>query len=392
MKHWCVAFVLVLGAALGTAALLSGGWVRLSPPQAVISREVLLRRHAVHWQSTAQSAILAVAHGPVLYSREAQVRRPIASVTKMMTAYLVLTHPRLYPENRRITITAPEVLNDRQGLLKGDSEVPLQVGERVTVGNLLLALMLPSADDAAWVLARSYPGGAPAFIRQMNRTAAELGMRETHYVDPDGVNHLGYSTARDLLTLINRDMALRRFRQLVRTKRAHTPWGWLTNLNQLLWQYPGAIGIKTGWTPYAGSCLAYAAVRYHGGQRLVLEGVVLDEPSFGVMFRDVAGLLNEGFRALRYQVVFPRGATVAVVRVRGGWWRRPQPAVKLVLGQPVGAYPVATRARVQVRWVVRHWTRLSRGEVVGYLRLRLGTTETPWVPVKAQRGAQNRWL
>ncbi|MCY0898739.1 MAG: D-alanyl-D-alanine carboxypeptidase [Firmicutes bacterium] len=392
IRRWRVTVYLALGVVGGLAVLASGAWVRLGTPVERLPHQVVLKRLSGRWYTQAQSAIVAVANGPVIYRRNADIKRPIASVTKMMTAYVVLTHPTIYPEQRLVTITASEVLNDRQGLAKGDSEVPLRVGEKVSVKNLLVALMLPSADDAAWVLAHSYPGGAPAFIRVMNRTAAALGMNATHYVDPDGVNHLGYSTANNLLALINRDMAIGTFRQLVRTKTAETSFGRLSNLNQLLWRYPGAIGIKTGWTPWAGSCLAFAAVRRHDGQRLTLEGVVLNEPSFGVMFNDVKNLLNLGFYVLRYQVVFTRGETVAEMPLMTGWWRRPIPPVRLVLAQSVGTYPLQRSARVQVRWTLGRAKQLRQGEIVGYLRLQVGSRHTPWVAIKATRSVQAGWF
>lgn len=341
--------LVVVGVALAGAVFLTGVRTRIGPPVRVVPVIVHLRLGRAVWDTSAKSIALMAVGGPWLYRRNAEVERPIASVTKTMTAYLVLTHPAVYPLNRVITITPSEVVNDRRGLLKADSEVPLRVGQKVTVRDLLYALMLPSADDGAWTLADNYPGGSRAFIQAMNQKAQVLGMNHTHFVDPDGVNHLGYSTAADLMKLLQRDMALKEFRTLVTSKTANTRFGRLVNLNQLLWTYPGTIGIKTGWTPWAGSCLAFAATRKFDGHPLTIEGVVLGEPSFGPMFQDVTNLLNTGFDSVRYQTVLPRGATIATVAMKTGWLERPR-QVRLVLKRALGVFATRARAKIMVRW------------------------------------------
>ncbi|NMP21057.1 D-alanyl-D-alanine carboxypeptidase family protein [Sulfobacillus harzensis] len=390
MKKFSIAvlFVLVLG-------LIGGVGLRATVEA---PRETAASHYALHppkprFSTAAGSAELAVAGGPTLFQYHGDAERPIASVTKIMTANVVLTHPRIYPLNRMVTITPDEVANYRNGLRKADSEVPLSAGERVTVKDLLWALMLPSADDSAWVLADNYPGGASAFIAEMNRRAQQLGMHQTHYVDPDGVNHHGYSTTRDLMKLIMRDMAIPEFRTLVSTKTAQTPFGDLTNLNQLLWSYPGAIGIKTGWTPYAGTCLAFAATRAQAGNSLTLYGVVLGEPSTSLspMFRDVTQLLNTGFRDVPWRTVVPAGREIGVLPVKRGWLLRSE-SVPLLVKKPLGAFADVSQGVLQVRWYPLASTRIERGQVVGEARLETGSHGLAvWVPVVAGKSVTVRW-
>lgn len=379
-----------MGFVVTSSVVLGGIHQRVALPVRRLPRTVAFPVASVHWRTHAASVSLAVAHGPVLFQKNPGTERPIASVTKMMTANLVLTHPNIYPLNRVITITAAEVKNDRHGLVTGDSEVPLRLGQQVTVKDLLYALMLPSADDGAWTLADNYPGGASAFIKAMNQRARVLGMDHTHYVDPDGVNRESYSTTHDLLRLIRHDMALGEFRRLVETRIQKTRFGRLTNLNQLLWSYAGATGIKTGWTPSAGSCLAFSATRSVDRHRVSLEGVVLDEPNFNPMFNDVAQLLDTGFSALRYHTVVQKGAVAAVVSVKGGWFS-PHRTVPLVVAGPIGAFATSRHAVLVVRWTKHNPSRYQAGETVGYAGLQEAGWKTLWVPIKAAATIREPW-
>ncbi len=310
--------------------------------------------------------------GPRLWRYHAGIERPIASATKIMTANLVLTHPGIYPCHRVMTITQTEVLNDRRGLIKADSEVPLQLEQQVAVGDFLEAFMLPSADDAAWVLADHCPAGSTAFMRAMNQRAMSLGMRHTHFVDPDGVNHMGYSTADDLMKLI----------RLVRTKAANTAFGKLTNLNHLLWTYRGAVGIKTGWTPWAGSCLAFAATRRIARDSITLQGVVLGEPSFGPMFQDVTQILNTGFQSWHCQVLLPKGGIVAEARVQRGILAG-RARETFVVSRSLGDFSTAAEAHLVLPWLPHQNRGYRAGQVVAYAGYQEPGWRTVWVPVVA---------
>lgn len=382
---------LLLGALIGIFGIIV--WTRLAwhqgRVQSVVPTTYAVKKAPLAFHTLAGSAEIAMPNGPVLYAKNVNQKRPIASTTKIMTAYLVLKDSKV-PLNQVVTVTSRDATNYKKGLLKADSEVPLAPGQRITVRDLLWALMLPSADDAAWTLSRVVAGHATHFVALMNREASRLGMRSTHYLDPDGVNFNAYSTAKDLLKLTTAALKNHEFRVLVGTKKHHTAsFGELTNLNQLLGVYPGAYGVKTGWTPSAGSCLVFAANRRVGGdQRLTLYGVVLGEPGFRRMFWDVRNLLNTGFR-LPYQTLIPRNAVVAKIRVPaagGSHW------INLSIRRGLGSFETGGRATVD--W---HWAQLPSswgvGTIMGRCRLVYPNSRPPgpWVNIVADQGFTRPW-
>ena len=237
------------------------------------------------------------ATGADLWSRSSVTERPMGSITKVMTAYVVIEAGGL---NRVITVPKGIVAYDKKYDASTAGLVP---GEQLTALQLLYALMLPSGCDAAYALASAYGPGMTAFIAEMNATARALGLTKTHFSDPSGLPDPGeystYSTARDLVSLGRDAMRLALFRQVVATRqyrvaagaghRAHT-WN---NLNVLLTRYSGAIGIKTGFTAAAGECFLFEARR--GGVTLI--GVVLHSSADdqAAAFSDATAMLNWGF-------------------------------------------------------------------------------------------------
>jgi D-alanyl-D-alanine carboxypeptidase (penicillin-binding protein 5/6) len=233
----------------------------------------------------AKAAILAdEATGQVLFERNAGAARAMASTTKVMTALLALER---LDERRVVTIGSgpPKV---------GEESLRLRKGERLTVHQLLLGLLVKSANDAGVALAEAVDGGEAAFVRRMNRKAAALRLTATHYVTPYGLDRPGHRTsARDLAHLW--EVAMRRadFRSLVATKAARIPGGPLSlrrfvTTNQLLGPYRWTVGGKTGYTNRAGRCLVASASR--GGRRLV--AVALGSAN---AFADVRALFEYGF-------------------------------------------------------------------------------------------------
>lgn len=222
-------------------------------------------------------AALAEANsGVVMWSRQPDARVPIASITKVMTAIVVLESGDL---ERPITVSQTAV---DKAAAYGGSSAGLAPGEVLTARQLLYAMMLPSGCDAAYVLADAYGPGQDGFIAEMNATAQRLGLANTRFSDPSGLpvpdDSATYSTAADLLRLGRNAMAHPVFREIVKSQGYHQPAGptnrdhiW-ENTNGLLREYPGTTGIKTGSTDAAGACLLFEASR--GGQRLI--GVVLN--------------------------------------------------------------------------------------------------------------------
>jgi serine-type D-Ala-D-Ala carboxypeptidase (penicillin-binding protein 5/6) len=288
------AAVLVLAGILGTA----------SAAQAAPAAQAPQAAHAAQAPARGPAAVAApwaelanAATGAVLWSRAAQTERPMGSITKVMTAYLVIEAGHL---NRVITVPS--------GIIGYDttyeaSTAGLAPREKLTALQLLYALLLPSGCDAAYTLATAYGPGRAKFIAAMNATARKLGLTRTHFNDfsglPVGGGYATYSTARDLIVLGRDAMKLPLFGQIVAQRtyrlasgnghRAHT---WV-NKNLLLWDYKGAIGIKTGQTGAAGACLLFEARR--GAKTLI--GVVLHSSSFSLTgaFSDATKMLNWGF-------------------------------------------------------------------------------------------------
>jgi len=246
--------------------------------------------------------------GQVLYSLNPAERRPIASLTKIMTAYLVMRRTR---PTDVVTVSPNAAHGSRVG-----SSLGLAAGERIPVHELLYALLLGSANDAAVALAEHVAGSVDRFVEMMNRTARELGLSRTRFASPSGLDDRGYSTARDLARLTRAAYRLPGFAGIVAT-RFHPippPEGEpraVQNRNALLWLYPGAVGVKTGFTTAAGFCLVAAADR--GDERLL--AVVLGEP--GEPFSDAAALLDHGFAAFERRTVVRAGEPLGTVGVDG---------------------------------------------------------------------------
>lgn len=237
-------------------------------------------------------ALENVTTGKLLWGRRQYETLPIASITKVMTALVVIRSGDL---DRRITITYA----DEAYLGCCIAGAGLKPGDVLTGRELLYALLLPSGADAARALAVAYGPGISGFVAKMNAEARRLHLAGTHFVSFDGVDPRDVSTAASLLKLGSAAMKLPAFRAVVKRRwynldagHGHHHYFW-KNRNLLLRQYRGALGIKTGWTPQAGECLLFVAKR---GTR-VLIGVVLDSAPTdnGQIFVDAARLLNWGF-------------------------------------------------------------------------------------------------
>ena len=250
----------------------------------------------------ARAAVLAdESTGQVLFERNATAARAMASTTKVMTALLTLER---LDERRVVVIGAgpPRV---------GEESLRLHKGERLTVRQLLLGLLVKSANDAGVALAEAVDGSEAAFVRRMNRKAAALRLAATHYVTPYGLDRPGHQTsARDLGRLW--EVAMRRadFRSLVATRAARLPGGPLSlrrfvTSNELLGSYRWTVGGKTGFTNRAGRCLVASASR--GGRRLV--AVALGSPD---AFADVQALFEYGFSKFVRVRLAQRGQPVSL--------------------------------------------------------------------------------
>jgi D-alanyl-D-alanine carboxypeptidase (penicillin-binding protein 5/6) len=226
-------------------------------------------------------------------------------------------------------------------------------------------MLLPSSNDAAAALAEHVAGSSSAFVSLMNRTATELGLRDTSFASPSGFDTTGYSTAFDMAALTRVAMRDPEFAEIVRTYEHRLPAApsgprVVQNRNLLLWYYPGAIGVKTGYLAAAGHCLVAAADR--DGTRLVT--VVLGHPD--TAFGDGALLLDYGYRGFERRTVIRIRQPVGTVRAGG----RTVPAVSggevsaLVSIDPPGRVVARLRPRSGLSPPVRPGARVGRIDVL----------------------------
>jgi serine-type D-Ala-D-Ala carboxypeptidase (penicillin-binding protein 5/6) len=204
----------------------------------------------------------------------------IASLAKVMTAYLVLRdHPlRLGEEGPTITLTYADVADTERRRRQEESVVSVADGEQLTELQALQALLLPSANNIAAVLARWDAGSEHSFAVRMNATARSLGMTHTRYTDPSGYDDATVSTAADQVRIVDRAMRLPVFASIVATSSVTLPFaGTVHNTNTLL-GHAGFVGVKTGSDDAAGGCFAFRAIRWIDGKRTAITGVVLGQP------------------------------------------------------------------------------------------------------------------
>ena len=236
--------------------------------------------------SRAAAAILVDAgDGHVFLEKSPRERRSIASTTKLMTALLALERAR-----PREVFTAP-----RYDALPVESKIDLSAGERMTVADLLEALLLESANDAAVTIAEGVSGSREAFVAEMNERAAALGLEDTSYANPIGLDDpLNYSTAADLAALTRVLMRRPRFERIVDMPSAELESGArprvVANRNGLVAAYPFVDGVKTGYTGLAGNVLIGAG----SGRGARVISVVMGEPSEAARDEDTLALLRYG--------------------------------------------------------------------------------------------------
>jgi D-alanyl-D-alanine carboxypeptidase (penicillin-binding protein 5/6) len=271
---------------VGVAAIAGGlGYRSLAPSSSQIDVPRSEHRHALAealpgtvWPAYGQAAVQIgqsqVQAGPNQHAAA------IASIAKVMTAYLVLRDHPLRPgqDGPTITLTDADVADTDRRRRQQESVVSIAAGEQLTELQALQAVLLPSANNIASVLARWDAGSVDRFVARMNATARSLGMTRTRYTDPSGYDDATVSTAADQLRLVDRAMRLRVFASIVATPSAALPVaGTVSNTNTLLGRN-GFVGVKTGSTAAAGGCFAFRAIRWIDGKRTTITGVVLGQP------------------------------------------------------------------------------------------------------------------
>lgn len=249
--------------------------------------------------SAQAAALIDVASGRILYSKQGDQQRLIASLTKIMTAIVAI--------EQGDPSASVKVSNNAYG--KEGSSLYLQLGQEMTLEHMLYGLMLRSGNDAATAIAEHIGGSVEGFAFLMNQKAEELGLENSHFVNPHGLDAEGhYSSANDLATLTAYALKNPLFQEIVKTELKKVPnpneaWNYQwRNKNKMLYLYEGADGVKTGYTKAAGRGLVSSATRE--GRQLVV--VTIDAPGD---WNDHANLLDYGFKHYPLRTVVEKGGT-----------------------------------------------------------------------------------
>lgn len=257
-----------------------------------------------------KSAILMEAStGTILYSKEPDLRRPPASMTKIMTLKLILDAV----ESKRIDleemVTTSEYASKQIG-----TRIFLSVNEQMKVKDLIKSIAIASANDASVALAERISGSEENFVAMMNKEASRLGLKNTNFVNCTGLPaHNHYSSSRDM-AIMARELILKHENILEITKiyedyvREDTPEKrfWLVNTNKLVRFVPGVDGLKTGWTEEAGYCLT--ATMKKNGMRVI--SVIMGEPTTSIRSNETMAMLNYAFSNFETKVLIPKGTVV----------------------------------------------------------------------------------
>ena len=307
--------------------------------------------------SAASAALYDPLTGSLLYEKAADERRPMASTTKIMTALVTVENCDLAE-----VVTVP-----RQAAAIEGTRMYLETGEKVTVKELLQGLLLSSGNDAAMALACHVAGDVPGFAALMNDKAAELGLRDSHFENPSGLDgETHYTTARELAVIAAHLLENPILSELVSLQTVKTDNGrYLTNHNKMLRLYDGATGVKTGFTKKSGRCLVSSAAR--NGRELI--AVTLAAPDD---WNDHTALLDYGFSLFQETALMGKGAD--------------GPEIALADGRRVGTYAAGEISfflqegeREQLHWQLEGpqmvYAPVVAGETFGQLVCYLGEKE-----------------
>ncbi|MDD3168184.1 MAG: D-alanyl-D-alanine carboxypeptidase [Eubacteriales bacterium] len=314
--------------------------------------------------------------GQVLYDKNMKEQREPASTTKVITALLTLENLDL---KQLVTIDAETPFTE-------GSRVYLLEGENVTVEQLMYALLLESANDAAVALGKVIAGTVPDFAGMMNKRAKELGAENTNFINPNGLHEEGHvSTAYDLVMIAKEAMKNEKFREFVTTYRHVIPatnmqeTRYLYNTNRLIYdektkvlvngiqraaKYEGATGIKTGYTSHAGGCLIAGAIR--GETELI--AVVMKSTDEG-RFADSIALLDYAFENYKSVKAMSAGTILGEIPVKRGTERKVQ---VVALGNAYATLPIeASDAVVNTKIILDNKVRapIAKGQKVGVVEI-----------------------
>jgi D-alanyl-D-alanine carboxypeptidase (penicillin-binding protein 5/6) len=352
---------------LGVALLLAALATALLAGPAAAARQKPPVFEARSW------ALIDARTGAVLASHAGREKLPIASTTKLMTAWVAMHELPLGKVVHAADYDAEF----------GESLMELKAGERVSVHDLLSGLIMLSGNDAAHALALAAAGSTPRFVRQMNQRAAALGLADTHYANPVGLDQRGnYSSALDLTTLSQRLMEMPAFAKIAGSRSAHLrsmrPPRRIETINELLLMEPWVTGIKTGHTFGA----HYVLVGSGRKKGVELISAVIGAPTDEARYADNLALLEYGFDQYRQRLPIRRGQDLADPEIRYSGGTLPLRAARdIAVGLRRGQHlSLKVRAPDEVEGPIR------RGAVLGHATVYVDGLRAGAVPLKAGRG------
>ena len=342
-----------------------------------------IKAKAVNMQVAGKSALLMdIATGTVLYEQNAHEKLAPASVTKVMTMLLIMEAI----DDRKIgwddTVTASET-----AAAKGGSQVYLKVGESMTVADMVKSIAVSSANDCACAMAEHIAGSEAGFVEKMNQRAAELGMQDTHFVnctglddDPEAAQHLtsAYDIAIMSRELMKNHPDIQKYTTIWMDTIRDGTFG-LANTNKLIRFYPGATGLKTGFTANAGYCLSATAQRDGLGLIAVVMGCATSQERFGACKQ----LLDYGFA--NFALVAPQltGENRVPVKLGTADW------VKAIPGEDVQLLIDKSQrdsVTTQIELDSEISAPVSRGQKLGTMTVRAGQQVLTQIPMVAEEG------
>ena len=300
--------------------------------------------------------------GRVLYEKQAEEKSLIASTTKIMTALVICEQTNVLDR-----VKIPKEAVGIEG-----SSMYLKEGEVLTVQELLYGLMLQSGNDAAVALAIYCGGTVEGFTELMNDKAHRLGMTQSHFANPNGLDSPGnYSTARDMAILTAYAMQNPIFAQTVSTKTITIGERCLRNHNKLLWQLEGANGVKTGYTKAAGRILISSVTRM--GRQLI--AVTFNAPDD---WQDHKTLIEDGFSRFTVQQLVRQGQTLGQLELAGGQ----ETSVDLIAAEDF-SYSLAQGERVTISLPEAGfaYAPVAEGQEAGFAHILVDGTAVAKVPL-----------
>ena len=369
-----LALLLVLALTLAVPLRICGA---IRPESGTPEAEVMVSKTGIG-VSAASAVVMEAESGTSLFEKDADTRRPMASTTKIMTALVVIEEMAI---DR--TVTIPKAAVGVEG-----SSVYLVENERLTVEALLYALMLESANDAATALAVLTAGSVENFAVLMNRKAEALGLTNTAFENPHGLDGEGhYTTARDLAVLTAHALGNETFRTIVSTRKRTIPLNGdqgvraLVNHNRLLRSYEGCIGVKTGFTKRSGRCLVTAAER---------DGVTLVAVTLNASddWNDHRRMLDYGFDRLETVTLLDGNGTICVAPTVGGTVDH----VRLYAAGPVTVTRPKGERHVTVVYEMSrfYYAPIAKGQVLGRIVWYDGDDEIASQELIALHGVEKR--